>query len=205
MGVFKDIDIDIESEVRRDPELFLVQWSSKIPDMPAVMRHCSFEVQWLYGLFYEQEDERRHEIFPDELLERYFPLVPPKEGSFIGYKKAEVYDEFINIARRVIVIVTLEIPENAKRSSSITRKCRCSRAKVLHIEPLIDNSVDRCPEFLNEENIVAQSAYVNPAVAFGVSYKVGETVYADKWDSDRWHECSHGIHFFMTREEAEQY
>ena len=33
-------------------------------------------------------------------------------------------------------------------------------------------------------------------------YKVGETILPDKWDDNRWEECSHGIHFFVDREEA---
>jgi hypothetical protein len=36
-------------------------------------------------------------------------------------------------------------------------------------------------------------------------YQVGATVYPDSWDEDRWNECSHGIHFFITRKEAEEY
>jgi len=30
-------------------------------------------------------------------------------------------------------------------------------------------------------------------------------VRCDKWDDDRWNECSGGIHFFLTRAEAEAY
>jgi hypothetical protein len=37
------------------------------------------------------------------------------------------------------------------------------------------------------------------------TYTVGETVTADEWDEDRWNECSHGIHFFITRDEAVMY
>jgi hypothetical protein len=36
-------------------------------------------------------------------------------------------------------------------------------------------------------------------------YRVGETVRPDKWDDNWMEECSHGIHFFITREEAEDY
>ena len=40
--------------------------------------------------------------------------------------------------------------------------------------------------------------------AYGVIvYEVGEITHADSWDEDRWNECSHGIHFFLTQEEAE--
>ena len=36
-------------------------------------------------------------------------------------------------------------------------------------------------------------------------YRVGEIVRVDNFDEDRWNECSTGIHFFITRREAEQY
>jgi len=40
---------------------------------------------------------------------------------------------------------------------------------------------------------------------YGLSYVVGETVHPDKYDDDPRLECSHGIHFFLTRQEAEDY
>ena len=36
-------------------------------------------------------------------------------------------------------------------------------------------------------------------------YKLGETVEIPDFDPVRWNECSTGIHFFMTREEALNY
>ena len=36
-------------------------------------------------------------------------------------------------------------------------------------------------------------------------YRVGEIVRVDNFDENRWNECSTGIHFFITRREAEQY
>ena len=39
----------------------------------------------------------------------------------------------------------------------------------------------------------------------GTIYKVGEIVRPDYWDDNRWNECSHGIHFFITRDEAVRY
>ncbi len=38
-----------------------------------------------------------------------------------------------------------------------------------------------------------------------VIYRKGKTVEPDGWDEDRWDVCSHGIHFFLTRIEAENY
>src|SRR3990167_3540962 len=36
-------------------------------------------------------------------------------------------------------------------------------------------------------------------------YRKGETVTADGWTENRFEECGHGIHFFITRKEAEEY
>lgn len=37
------------------------------------------------------------------------------------------------------------------------------------------------------------------------AYRVGETVRPDRFDDDRWNECAPGVHFFITRAEAETY
>ena len=109
-----------------------------------------------------------------------WPLVCPEKGSFIGYKKC-----------RDNLIVKLEIPEDALRSSATSRKCRCSKAKVLSITNL-DGS---------EVNI----EYAVSGRDSGFLYKVGEVVSVDDFDTNRWNECSTGIHFFITREEAVNY
>lgn len=36
-------------------------------------------------------------------------------------------------------------------------------------------------------------------------YRVWETVEVEAFDMNRWNECSTGIHFFITREEAVRY
>lgn len=103
-----------------------------------------------------------------------YPMACPETGSFIGWKKAGRY------------IIKLEIPEDALRSSATTNKCRASWAKVLEIQ-----NVDGTKSDVTE--IMTDRCWV---------YKVGSMVYPDDWDYNRWNECSHGIHFFMTRKEA---
>ena len=79
-------------------------------------------------------------------------------------------------------IAKLLIPADAERSNATTRKCRASKAIVLE-----------CPEgavSLHDSNF---------------KYKAGGTVVPDQWCSDRWNECAGGIHFFLTRAEAEAY
>ena len=110
-------------------------------------------------------------------------LVCPQEGSYIGYKKARTKD-------REEVIIKLLITEDALRSSSTTRKCRCSKAKVLTI-----TSLDETKSY-NKAYSSRDSSFV---------YRVGEIVEVDDFDTNRWNECSTGIHHFITRKEAAEY
>ena len=109
----------------------------------------------------------------------FYPLQCPETGSFIGYKKASGY------------IIELEICADAKRSSATSRKCRCSKAKVLSI-----TNLDGSESGLTE----VRSDYSKEFV-----YCVGETVEVPDFDENRWNECAPGIHFFVTREEAVKY
>ena len=108
----------------------------------------------------------------------FFALQCPERGSFVGYKKANNK------------IVELLITEDAKRSSATSRKCRCSKAKVLSITSLDGKeNYDEVASNYDEDFI----------------YKVGEIVEVKDFDEDRWNECSTGIHFFITRQEAVNY
>lgn len=112
-------------------------------------------------------------------------LVCPEEGSFIGFKKAHTASPDFREA-----IVKLLITEDAKRSSATTRKCRCDKAKVISI-----TSLD------GKENFTTVYSYYDRIF----QYTVGQTVIIDDFDEDRWNECSTGVHFFITREEAIDY
>ena len=109
----------------------------------------------------------------------FIPLVCPSEGAFIGWKKVE--EKYL---------VKLQIPEDARRSSATTRKCRCDKAKVLDITSLDGE------EHYDE---VTNNNYKETV------YKVGEMVYPDSFDENRWNGCSHGIHFFINKEDAIKY
>ena len=113
----------------------------------------------------------------DHTITMFFPQCP--DGAFIGYKKADGK------------IVKLLIPADAKRSSGTTLKCRCSKAKVLEIQ-----EIDGSPSEVKE----VRSKFDNDFI-----YRVGETVSVEDFDDNRWHECSTGIHFFISREAAVSY
>ena len=112
-----------------------------------------------------------------------YHLACPEEGAFVGFKKCHSYEG-------ETVLVKLEIPEDAKRSSATTRKCRCSKAKVISITGILTG----------KEYDEAFSQHDKKFV-----YRVGETVVPDSFDEDRWNECSNGIHFFITKQEAIDY
>jgi hypothetical protein len=78
-------------------------------------------------------------------------------------------------------LAKLRIPAEAKRVNAYgSRKCRASYVVVLS---------GNGPGIFNPD----------------IQYTKGATIHADKYDPDPRIECSHGIHFFITKEEAEEY
>ena len=116
-------------------------------------------------------------IFDDNT--KNFRIHCPEKGAFIAYKKG------LNN-----LIVKLLIPSDAKRVSSTMNCCRCDKAKVLEIKNFEGT------KFFDE----AWST-----VAEGFCYKLGEWVYAENFNEDRWYDSTGGIHFWMTEEEAKAY
>lgn len=106
----------------------------------------------------------------------FISLACPDSGAFIVCKKASKY------------IIKLQIPEDAKRLSATSRKCRCDKARVLEIQ--------------NPNGTIADITKVRSNFDETFIYEVGKTVSVDDFDEDRWNECSTGIHFFVNRQEA---
>jgi hypothetical protein len=103
------------------------------------------------------------------------------EGDIIGYKKASDGS-----------IVKLLVPAKAKRSHAFGRKCRAEFAEVLEIITRTGRPVKS-----------AHSRWDHTFV-----YNVGKIVrpIGGKFDDDDWmKECAPGIHFFITRVEAEEF
>lgn len=121
----------------------------------------------------------------------FIPLACPDTGSFVGFKKAKLYNS--EETEPQDVIVELEIPADARRSSATGRKCRCDKAKVLSITTLDGVEVGK-------DAGTVHSNY-NPQF----EYRVGEIITAPNFCEDRWEECAPGIHFFINRQEAVEY
>ena len=82
------------------------------------------------------------------------------------------------------VIVKMQIPSDAKRSHAFGRKCRAEYVKVL--------------EVIGAEVGIAQHDGET-------EYRKGEIVKPDSFDENWQDECAPGIHFFITRIEAENH
>ena len=116
-----------------------------------------------------------------------YPLVCPEQGAFTGYK---VGITISNSGRAFIpCLITLYIPEDAKRSSAYGNKCRCDKAKVLDIRT-----------FGGQKRDSAVSRYDRFFV-----YTKSKEVSVPNFDENRWIECAPGIHFFMSEKEALDY
>ena len=130
----------------------------------------------LYEADLREADLRGADLRGADLL---FPQACPSEGSFVAWKKCK--NE---------IIAKLLIPETAKRCSATGRKCRASEAIVLALYGIGGIEVE-----------LAYSVWDH-----NFEYRPGITVKPEQpFDEDRWNECASGIHFFITREEAEQY
>lgn len=79
-------------------------------------------------------------------------------------------------------VITIEIPAEARRTSSLVgRKCRAEYVKVI-------------------EGLSGYDKWSGK-----IRYEVNKMVYPDAYDDDIRLECTHGIHFFMTKEEASKW
>ena len=135
----------------------------------------------LYGSDLRGSDLYGANLYGAKNAEKAFAQIQfiPEEGAFIGWKKCRNGE-----------IVKLGISASAKRSHGAERKCRCSKAKTLAIF-----APDGSP--LQE----AVSSYDADFI-----YRVGKVIEpTNGWDEDRWNVCGAGIHFFLTRIEAEFY
>jgi uncharacterized protein YjbI with pentapeptide repeats len=82
------------------------------------------------------------------------------------------------------VVVRLLIPAEARRSNATGRKCRAEYADVIEVIGATTAASLRTPE---------------------TTYTAGRRVFCHQWCEDRWIECGGGIHFYLTRSEAESH
>ena len=119
----------------------------------------------------------------------FVPQAVPECGSFIGWKRCKSergggpYDHS--------VIVKLLVPEDAQRVGLPDGECRASKVRVLEIQ-----SLDGTPL----PGVTAISVKDLKTL-----YRVGETVEADNFGSERFDKWRPGIYFFLNRRAAVEY
>ena len=114
----------------------------------------------------------------------------PPSGSFEGWKKGTLY--ISHVGSKYHCIIKLKIPWFARRTSCIgSRKCLAELALVMAIYDKKGRPVKRCYNMSYPDRTLL--------------YRVGEFVHSKHYDPSLAIECSNGIHFFMTREEAEEW
>lgn len=140
------------------------------------MGECDIRGANLFGAVLEHAN--LEEIISDDDT-KWFRLYCPEEGAFLAYKKC-VNDR----------MVQLLVPADAKRTSATRPSCRCNKAKVLTIKSFdFQENFDEAWSLV-DENFV---------------YRRGEWVEVKDFNEDRWQDSTTGIHFWLTREEAEAY
>jgi hypothetical protein len=143
------------------------------------------------------------------------PLVCPATGSFTAYKAgctyyynhtynaydcspsqgictSKEYDTKKTSCEYSLpapVIIKLTIPATAERSSAFSNKCRASEAIVEDI-------------YLMNSPFLHLPQATNYFYSRSIIYKLHDHIIINDFDKNRYHECSTGIHFFMTELEA---
>ncbi len=123
-------------------------------------------------------------------IEHIFSMLVQQPPKMLAYKAALNGDKD--------VLITLEIPSDAitnlNRSNIVnkeTAKYRTNKAKVLKIEDKEGNPYETATTAFYEHK--------------DLTYRVGETLTCEDYTMDPEMVCAAGIHFFLTREVAEQY
>ena len=156
----------------------------------AYLRGANLSDAYLRGAYLRGADLRGADLSGADLRGAYFrgaylkkiePLfrIVPEEGSFIAWKKC-VGEHLVKI----------EIPSEAKRHNYLGgRKCRAEFVKVLDIRNSKGHKVKKCHGKHDLKTI----------------YEIGKIVRPDSYDPDPLTECSNGIHFFLTKQEAKDW
>ena len=108
--------------------------------------------------------------------------ITPEEGAFVGWKKLKGG-----------VIARLVIPHDAKRANALgSRKCRAERVFVHAMWDMTGKEI--------REGVSVPGLYDS-----NTTYTVGKETLPDSYNDSNEVECSNGIHFYMTRLEAENH
>jgi hypothetical protein len=143
----------------------------------ADLRHADLSGADLHGADLHGADLRRADLHGADLC---------GAKGLAAFKVCPEVGQFTGFKKVNGAIITLMIPADAKRVNAYgSRKCRAEFAHVLHVD---------MKDY--KGHLAAHNGFVYPTSGL---------VTPDKFDPDPRVECSYGIHFFMTRDEAVEY
>lgn len=112
-------------------------------------------------------------------------------GYKVGFVKAPMGPQVSTLCP---AIITLRIPSEAKKVVFKGDKCRCSCA---HVENIVD--------LFGFAHKYAFATYNYEEGSDNFKYEVGKIAVPDGFNDNPGVTCSHGIHFFLTKQEALDY
>ena len=133
-------------------------------------------------------------------FEDVFPMACPREGSFEGWCRGsaeitvERRRENVTVEKRresINVLVKLNIPEKAKRSSTFGKRCRANMAVPIGIYDMEGN-----------ELLGVTKARTDMGYAGYISFEIGKTVLMNDFNTDRFEPNGKGIRFYMDFDDA---
>jgi len=153
-------------------------------------RHSDFRHATMRHVEFKHSDLERMRLDNADLESADLSGVDPWDVQYLGFKQSQLVcptsGEFYAWKKcRDNAIVKLLIPADALRSSATRRKCRASKVQVLEISDDREYAVSMHDKTFR--------------------YTIGDVIKVANFDCNRWNECAPGIHFFMTKEEAEKY
>ena len=121
---------------------------------------------------------------------RYANLFNADLSEVEKIRKGVIIDKPVRVFKKCVKnnIVELELLKGSIVFSINNKKCRTNKAKVISINEMCEKGLKCCSSY-NDKFI----------------YEVGKTVEVKDFDLMYNVECSSGIHFFWTKEEAEDY
>jgi hypothetical protein len=147
----------------------------------ANLQGANLQDAYLRGADLRGADLQGAEIDDPEKYKSIFWIIP-EQGSFEAWKK---------LANDCIA--KIQVPAKAKRTCNLkNRKCRAEYVKVLAIW---NEDGKKITEEINKGDGDSKR----------IKYTTGQIIKADSFDDSVLNDCSHGIHFFVTKQEAIDY
>lgn len=197
IGEVKSVDIDRHTFINCEFERldFSNTNFSEVRFLNCRINYCVFDYSWFYDTVFDNCVFEFNSFEGVMVLDKKDPFTRIKGISMRNSGKIKGIVDNLSVSKEIdawkkvvgrdgsLELVQLKISADVPRVKPYGQnKCRAERAFVVN-GPLVSESWYR----------------------HSFRYYPGTTVIADNYNPDPWEVCSGGIHFFLTREEAENY